>query len=122
MSDRYGEAPFRRLALAPALLAAVVLLAGIVLIGSEAYLAIRFAVAILALVIGWFALQARHWWWIPPLLAIAVVWNPVLPLELEGDLWLGAHYVAILVLVLVGVLTRSPNPDAGRAPRARSPR
>jgi hypothetical protein len=42
----------------------------------------------------------------PLLLAIAVIWNPVLPLGVSGPWWIGAQYVAILVFVLAGVLIR----------------
>ena len=37
----------------------------------------------------------------PLLLAIAVVWNPVLPFGFRGPYWFGAQYLAILVFVLV---------------------
>jgi hypothetical protein len=106
--DRYGRPAFRRTALAPGLLAAVAMLGGIALIESEAFLVFRFIVSILALVVLVFAFQARHWWWIPVMLAIAVVWNPVYPLPLEGPWWVGAQYVAILVFVLAGVLIKVP--------------
>jgi hypothetical protein len=112
--DRYGRPAFRRPALAPGLLAAVALLIGIALIESEAFLVIRFVVAILALIVVVFAFQARHWWWIPIMLAIAVAWNPVFPLDIAGPWWLGAQYLAILVFVLAGVLIRVPVTDEDR--------
>jgi hypothetical protein len=104
--DRYGRPAFRRTALAPGLLAAIALLAGIALIETDAFIVSRFAVSILALIVLVFAFQARHWWWMPLLLAIAVIWNPVLPLGVSGPWWIGAQYVAILVFVLAGVLIR----------------
>ena len=106
--DRYGRPAFRRTALAPGLLAAVVLLVGVALIEGDAFLVIRFAVSILALIVGVFAFQARHWWWIPLMLAIAVAWNPVFPFGFSGPLWVGAQYVAILVFALAGVLIKAP--------------
>ena len=111
--DRYGRPAFRRTALAPGLLAAVALLVGIALIESETFIVIRFVVAIMALIIVVFAVQARHWWWIPFLLAIAVAWNPVFPLDAPpvdfgGPWWLGAQYLAILVFVLAGVFIKVP--------------
>lgn len=109
--DRYGRPAFRRTALAPGLLAAVGLLVGILLIGSGGYVVIRFVVSILALIVLVFAFQARHWWWIPVTLAVAVAWNPVYPLELEGSLWTGAHYVAMLAFLLAGVLIKVPVTD-----------
>jgi hypothetical protein len=111
--DRYGRPAFRRTALAPGLVASVALLIGVALIETEPYIVIRFIVAILALIVLVFAVQARHWWWLPLMLAIAVLWNPVYPLdapplEVGGPLWLGAHYLAILVFVLAGVFIKVP--------------
>jgi hypothetical protein len=106
--DRYGRPAFRRTALAPGLLASVALLVGVALIESEAFIVIRFVVAILALIVVVFAVQARHWWWIPLLLAIAVAWNPVFPLGIVGPWWLGAQYLAILVFVLAGIFIKVP--------------
>jgi len=111
--DRYGRPAFRRTALAPGLLASIALLIGVALIESEAFIVIRFIVAILALIVGVFAFQARHWWWIPFLLAIAVAWNPAYPLDappldVGGPWWLGAQYVGILVFVLAGIFIKVP--------------
>lgn len=118
MSARPGSRPVdpgvRRLALAPGLLAVVALLVGVLLIESEAFLVIRFAVSVLALIMIVFAVQARHWWWTPPLAAIAVLWNPVLPVEVPEPWWLGAHYLAMLVVVLAGVLVKVPVVKEGR--------
>ncbi len=108
MSSRSREsAPVpRRLALAPAVIAAMALLIGVALLDSDAFLVIRFVVSIFALIIAWFAVRARHWWWVPPLGAIAVVWNPVLPIAVPGDWWLGMQYIAVLVVVAAGMLIR----------------
>jgi hypothetical protein len=106
--DRYGRPAFRRTALAPGLLASVALLVGVALIESEAFTVMRFVVSILALIVMVFAFQARHWWWIPIMLAIAVAWNPVYPLDISGPWWLGAQYVAILAFVLAGIFIKVP--------------
>ncbi len=111
--DRYGRPAFRRTALAPGLLASIALLVGVALIESEAFIVVRFVVSILALIVIVFAVQARHWWWLPLLLAIAVVWNPIYPLdappfEVAGPWWLAAQYVAILVFVLAGIFIKVP--------------
>ena len=90
--DRYGLPAFRRLALAPGLLAAVALLVGIALLDSEAFLVFRYTTAILALIVLVFAFQARHWWWLPIMLAIAVIWNPVFPLGISGPWWRGRSF------------------------------
>jgi hypothetical protein len=106
--DRYGRPAFRRLALAPALLASVALLGAVALIESEAFIVFRFIVSILALIVMVFAFQAKHWWWIPLMLAIAAIWNPVIPLGISGPLWVGAQYLAILVFVLAGIFIKVP--------------
>jgi hypothetical protein len=110
--DRYGRPAFRRTALAPALLAGIALLVGTLLLETETYIVFRFIVAIMALIVLVFAFQARHWWWIPVMLAIAVIWNPVFPLPIEGPWWSGAQYVAVLVFVLAGALIKVPFTDA----------
>lgn len=114
--DRYGRPAFRRPALLPALLAGIALLIAPVAIGAEVYTIFRFLISILALIVLVFAFQAKQWWWIPVMLVIAVVWNPVYPFAFEGPLWRGAHYVAILGFVLAGVLMKVPVPaeDAKR--------
>lgn len=106
--DRYGRAEFRRTALAPGLLAAIALVIGIALIESDGFVVIRFVVSILALIVTVFSFQARQWWWIPLMLAIAVAWNPVFPLPVSGPWWLGAQYLAILPFVLAGVFVKVP--------------
>ena len=98
----------QRNALAPALIAAVSLLAGAAVLEGGGFTIVRFLVSILALVVCWFAIQAHHWWWAPVFLAIAVVWNPVLPLPFEGQLWLAAQYLAALAFVTAGVMIKVP--------------
>jgi hypothetical protein len=112
VSASYPTPQFRRPALAPGILAAIVLLAGIALIGNDAFLIIKFAVSILALIVCVFAWQARQWWWLGLLLPIAVIWNPVIPIEIAGALAFGLQYVAALIFVVVGVLIKIPNQDA----------
>ncbi len=101
------------MALAPGLLGAVVLLAGLALLDSEAFLVIRYAVAILAAVVVVFAVQAKAWGWAVPPAAIVVVWNPVYPLDLSGQIWVAAQFVAALAFVVVGLRVRRRVTDAG---------
>jgi hypothetical protein len=117
--NRYGAPSVRRIALAPGLLAAIVMIAGFALIGQDSYLVIEYVVAILALIVAWFAFQARQWWWIPFLLAITVIWNPVFPFHFNGPYWFGAQYVAILVFVLVAILVKVPITEAQKPGRVR---
>lgn len=108
--SRYGDPGFRRLALAPGLLAVVVLFVGIAFIGQDAFVFVSWGVAVLSLIVLVFAVQARHWWWIPVFVAITVLWNPVVPFGFDGPLWLGAQYLAIGAFIAAGVLIKVPLP------------
>ena len=94
-----------------------VALAGLALIDSDSFLIIRYVLAIMALIIAWFTLQARKWWWLPILLAIAVLWNPVFPFEFAGPWWLAAQYLAALGFILVAIFVKVPNPADAEAER-----
>ncbi|MEO6117315.1 MAG: DUF6804 family protein [Pseudolysinimonas sp.] len=118
-SDRYGAPTVRRLALAPGLLAAIVLIAGFALIEGTGFIVIRYVVAILALIIGYFAFQATQWWWMPLLLAIAVIWNPVFPFGFSGIYWYGAQYLAIVVFVLTAIFIKVPLAEGQKPGRVR---
>ena len=110
-SSRYPTPEFRRTALAPGILAAIVLLAGVALVDTDGYVFVRFAVSILALIVAVFAWQARQWWWIPLLAAIAVVFNPVIVLPIEGDGLRIAHYLSITVLLVVAIFVKVRNTE-----------
>jgi hypothetical protein len=117
-SDRYGPT-FQRNALAPGILGALALIVAQLLIGTDWFETLRFVIAVLALIVGWFAFQAKHWWWILPMLAIAVAWNPVLPFDFSGPVWVGAHWVAALVFLAAGMLIKAPRVDERDADRRR---
>lgn len=98
------EAPeLRRMALAPGLLGAISSIVSILVIGGELFFVARMVIAVLALIIGWFGAQSRQWWWLPLPLAIAVVWNPVVPFTLEDAVWLPLQYVAAAGFVIAGL-------------------
>lgn len=103
---------YQRNALAPGLLAALVLVIGVAALGGGAFTIIQFVVSILALIVAWFAIQARQWWWVPVFLAIAVLWNPVIAISLPESWWIGAHYVAALAFVTAGVLVKLRTPTS----------
>ena len=106
MSASYPS-PVRRTALIPAMLAVVALLVGVALIGGDGFTVIRYVVSIFALIVAVFAWQARQWWWLIGLVPIAILWNPVFPIELgQPDLWLGLQYVAAIVFLAAGILIR----------------
>jgi len=107
----------QRNALIPGVIAATALVAGIPLIASEFAITICFIVAILALIVAWFAAQARQWWWTVVMVAIAVLWNPVYPFAFSGVFWLVAHIVAAAVFVVAGVLISTPRDGAPTARR-----
>ena len=106
MSAQYPTTT-RRPALVPALLGAMALLIGSALITSDTFTVIQFAVSIFALIVAVFAWQAGQWWWIIGLAPIAVLWNPVLPIDLGlPDLWLGLQFVASAIFIAAGILIK----------------
>jgi uncharacterized membrane protein len=107
----YPTPEYRRTALAPGVLGAIVLVAGIALIDSEQSLWIRFAVSILALIVSVYAVQAGRRWWLLGLVPIALAWNPVVVIDFGGPLWVVAHLVAAVVMVAAGILIRIRNPE-----------
>lgn len=109
--NRYGPA-FQRNALAPGIIAAVAILISQLLFEGSWSEALRYILSILALIVAWFAVQARHWWWIPVFLAIAIAWNPAWPFAFEGTLWDAAHYVAALAFLAAGILIKAPRADS----------
>lgn len=113
----YPTPAFRRTALAPAILGAIALLVGVALIDGDGFTIVQFAVSILALIVAWFAWQARAWWWLVLLVPIAVLWNPVFPIALDRDTFLFAHYLGAIVFIAAGVLIRIRNADDRNAAR-----
>jgi hypothetical protein len=102
---------FTRPALAPGILAALVLFAGLLLLESDAYLFIRFGVCILAVIVAFYAWQAGAWWWLIGLVPVAVIWNPAWVIELSGQGWVAIQYVAALLLIASGIFIKVPRTD-----------
>ena len=108
----YPTPEFRRTALAPGILGAIVLIAGLALLdNSGGFLFIKFGVAILALIMCVFSWQAGQWWWIIGLAAIAVAWNPIWPFAFRGQVWVAAQFIAALLFVAVGLRVKIVNPE-----------
>lgn len=103
-----AEPTFSRSALAPGLLGAIALLAGLALLDSDGYIVIRYVVSILAVIICVFVIQAKAWWWLIGLVPIAILWNPVFVIELHGQGWVSAQFIAAIVFIIVGVRTKVP--------------
>jgi len=117
-TDHPGPREFRRPALAPGVLAAAVALAGLPLVGTETFMPIRYVLAVLALIIAWFAVEVRHWWWLPIPLVIAVLWNPVFPFAFDGLWGFAAQYLAALgCLIVAGLLNVTPRAASGEGTR-----
>ncbi|MFF1574014.1 DUF6804 family protein [Leifsonia sp. NPDC058292] len=110
MSRPVSQQPaFNRTALAPGILGAIVLIAGLALIGGEWYLYVEYATAILALILCVFAGQAKQWWWFIGLVPIAVIWNPVWPLGIDDAVLRGLHIAGAVVFIAVAVNVKVPN-------------
>ena len=102
---------YQRNALAPSLIAAATLFVSPALLGGPWNTVVLFLVSILALIVGWFGIQAKQWWWAPVFVAIAVEqwgrapsvqWTAVVAAAVLG-LAAGAHaYANRATLPLVG--------------------
>ena len=103
-----AEPTFQRNALAPGILAAITLFIGTAIIFTDWFTPVQYIVTILALIVAWFGVQAKQWWWSVVFVAVAVLWNPVLPMPFEGIPWQVAQPVAAMVFLVAGVLIRSP--------------
>lgn len=93
---------YQRNALAPSLVAAAVLFLAPALFQANWAPLVLFIASIFGLIVAWFALQARHWWWIPVFLAIAVLWNPVMPFPFSGVVWTTAQPIAAVAFLAAG--------------------
>ncbi|MFD1715255.1 DUF6804 family protein [Amnibacterium flavum] len=108
-----------RPAFLPAILCATALIAGIFVLGSDGYLIVRFAVAILALIVAVIAMQNTAWPWALPAVAVAIIWNPIYPFDFSGTLWAGAHVLAAAALLAIALLFRAPVDSAPAVRRRR---
>jgi uncharacterized membrane protein YgcG len=119
MSRPSTEPTRARLAFLPGLIGAIVLMAALALIGGSWYVWVLFAVAILALIMCVFAVQAKSYWWLAGLIPIAIVFNPVWPLPI-GDVWLRLlHLAGAIVFIAAGVSIKVPVEAAKQGPAGR---
>jgi hypothetical protein len=110
MPDRYPTPQYRRTALAPGILGALVALAGVPLIGVDAHTVILFAVSILAAIVAVFAWQSR-WYFVVPLAFVVVAFNPVLPIDFSAEVFAGVHYVSALIFIAAAIFVRVINEE-----------
>lgn len=103
-----AEPSFTRPALAPGLLGAIALMAGLALLDADGFIIIRFVASILAIIVCVFVIRVKAWWWLIVLVPIAVLWNPVIVIELHGQGWVSAQFIAALAFIVVGVRTKVP--------------
>lgn len=108
MTQRQQAPSYQRNALLPGFIALATLIVAVAFVGSDWFTVFRFVVSILALIVAWFAVQARHWWWVPVFVAIAVLWNPVCPFPFSGIFWILAQPIAGSTFLLAGILIRKP--------------
>lgn len=97
---------YQRNAFAPGLLAAAVLFLAPALMGGDWFTLVLYVTSILAVIVAWFAFQARQWWWMPVFAAIAVIWNPVFPFAFNRPAWTFAQPAAAVVFLVAGVLIK----------------
>ena len=113
-----GTPGYTRPALAPSLLAAIVLLACVAVIDSSAFVFARWGVTVLALIVLVFAVRGRVWWAAVLTAAIAVCWNPVVVVPIPGQVWAALQLLAAALFIVVGIVVKVPRgTDATSASR-----
>jgi hypothetical protein len=100
--------PFTRPALAPSLIAAIVLLACVAIVDSSAFVFARWGVTVLALIVLVFAVRGRTWWVAVLMAAVAVCWNPLAVVSIPGELWAALQLVAAALFIVVGIVVKVP--------------
>lgn len=113
---------FMRQALAPGLLGAIALVAGVVLVDSSIFIGFRYVITILAAIVFVFAYRGRGWVYLPFLAAIVVLWNPVYVVPIGGQMWQAFQFAAAIVFIATGVRVKVPSSEAqpvGRGAAAR---
>ncbi|MFJ7287191.1 DUF6804 family protein [Curtobacterium sp. AB451] len=99
---------FTRPALAPSLIAAMLLLACLAVIDSSAFVFARWGVSVLALIVLVFAVRGRTWWAAVLMAAVAVCWNPIAVVPIPGEVWAALQLVAAALFVVVGIVVTVP--------------
>ncbi|AOX67293.1 hypothetical protein BIV01_00420 [Curtobacterium sp. MCBA15_013] len=100
--------PFTRPALAPSLIAAIVLLACVAIVDSSGFVFARWGVTVLSLIVLVFAVRGRTWWAALLMAAIAVCWNPLAVVPIPGEVWAALQLVAAALFIVVGIVVKVP--------------
>jgi hypothetical protein len=111
------KAAFLRPALAPGLLGAIVLLAGVPLIESTIFVGFRYVITVLAAIVVVFAYRGRGWIFLPFLAAIVVLWNPVYVIPISARPWQVMQFVAAGVFIAAAIRVKVPAPASPLTPR-----
>lgn len=106
-ASRPSDPTFQRNALAPGILAAIALFLSPLVPDGLGATIVRFAVAVLALIVAWFAVQSGQWWWTIVFLAVAVFWNPVAAVEVEYAVWAVAGVIGAVLFLAAGALIKN---------------
>ncbi|MFB7251161.1 DUF6804 family protein [Microbacterium sp. NPDC056234] len=106
-ASRPSEPPLQRNALAPGILAAIALFLSPLVPDGLGATIVRFVVAILALIVAWFAIQAGQWWWTIVFVVVAVFWNPIFPVDVEYGIWAAAAVIGALLFLAAGATIKS---------------
>ncbi|MDH2445067.1 hypothetical protein QDR37_14020 [Amnibacterium sp. CER49] len=110
VEHRYGS-PVERRALVPAVLGAIVLLAGVALIDTAGFSWIRMSAAVLAFITAVLVWQAGHRVLVVVPIVLGVLWNPVVPFPFSGEPWRIGQVVGAAVLVVTGFLSKGRRQD-----------
>ncbi|ROP66828.1 DUF6804 family protein [Curtobacterium sp. PhB115] len=99
---------FTRPALAPSLIAAIVLLACVAIIDSSGFVFARWGVTVLALIVLVFAVRGKTWWAAVLMAAVAVCWNPLVTVPIPGQVWAALQILAAALFIVVGISVKVP--------------
>jgi hypothetical protein len=106
--------PFTRPALAPSMIAAIVLLACVAIVGSSGFVFARWGVTVLALIVLVFSVRGKAWWAALLMAAVAVCWNPLVTVPIPGQVWAALQLVAAALFIVVGIVVKVPRESDGR--------
>lgn len=107
-SNESTTTALHRPAFIPGVLGAIILLAGMALVDSSWFTYVLYAVSILALIMVVMAVQGKRPLWVIPLVLVAVVWNPILPIEFPETVLRMLHIIGAAIFIAVAVFMRVP--------------